>query len=115
MSTSHATSGPIDIRALKGKGRYKGYGKGIFKGGKAKGKFKGTWKGTEKEIGKEKGKGKERKEKQLVKAKEKEQHRRIGVESPQKLVGASGEDASDSKGDDWSWNWNEDSWNEDER
>ena len=38
MTTNHDTSGTMDIRALKGKGKYKAFGKGF---GKVKGKFKG--------------------------------------------------------------------------
>ena len=131
MLSSHDTSGPMDIGALKGQGSYKGFGKGFGKGfnegkgkkgGKGKGNFKGTWKG--------KGTGNWKGQSQGKKGKGKGQGKGTGCficgshslcsgECSQKHVGAIVEDALESKDDDWSWNWNEDwndeqGWNEDD-
>ena len=66
MSNNHDTSGPIDVGALKGKGRYKGFAKGFSKAnGKKAEKVKANSKGhgKEKENGKEEAKERKAKEK----------------------------------------------------
>ena len=120
MSTNHDTSGPMDMGALKGKGRYKGFGKDLAKEKERKvEKTKANSKGHGKDNEKEKGIGKEKaKERQATEKGEGKgtvvsfvDRIRIGVESVLKSrVGAIVEDSPESKDDDWSWNWNED-WN----